>query len=203
MEAKILILENTPTIETQRLILRKFTENDLMSLLELLSDAEVNTFLPWFPLKTKAEAMVFLERDYISYYSKPSAYRYAICLKGDSKPIGYVVLSDNESHDLGYGLKKEFWHRGIATEAATSIIERVGKAGYLYITATHDVKNPHSGEVMKKLGMTYRYTYVEQWQPKDIPVTFRMYQLNFDGDEDRTYMEYWNVRDTHFIEKIV
>lgn len=53
---------------------------------------------------------------------------------------------------------------------------------------------------MKKLGMTYRYSYVEQWQPKDVPVTFRMYQRNFTGGEDETYRQYWNQYAVHFVE---
>lgn len=42
---------NKPTIETERLILRKFTEKDIEALYEIYSDEEVNRFLPWFPLK--------------------------------------------------------------------------------------------------------------------------------------------------------
>jgi RimJ/RimL family protein N-acetyltransferase len=171
--------ENTPTITTERLILRRFTADDAEALFELLRDEETNTFLPWFPLKSLEEARDFLQRRFLDYYEKASAYRYAVCLKADDKPIGYVCLADDESRDLGYGLKKEFWHKGIATETARAVAERIKNAGYTYITATHDVNNPRSGEVMKKLGMTYKYSYVEQWQPKDIPVTFRLYQLNF------------------------
>ena len=52
---------------------------------------------------------------------------------------------------------------------------------------------------MKKLGMTYKYSYLEQWQPKNIPVTFRMYQRNFD-ENAQTYMEYWNKYQEHFVE---
>lgn len=37
---------------------------------------------------------------------------------------------------------------------------------------------------------------------KNIPVTFRMYQLNFDKDTKYTYMEYWNRYPIHFIEEI-
>ncbi len=40
---------NTPTLTTERLILRKFSENDLEALIKIYSDEEVNTFLPWFP----------------------------------------------------------------------------------------------------------------------------------------------------------
>lgn len=199
----LLINENTPTIETERLILRKFIENDSDALFEILSDKDVNTFLPWFPLKDINEAKLFLKERFLAYYNKPSIYRHAICLKEDNKPIGYVWLSDSENHDFGYGLKKEFWHQGIVTEASKAVIERIKHAGYTYITATHDRNNPRSGAVMKKLGMIYKYSYIEQWQPKDISVTFRMFQLNFDGNEERTYMEYWNRYEEHFAENNV
>ena len=197
----MIIIENTPTIETKRLILRKFTEDDVNDFLEIMSDEEVNTFLPWYTLTSTSEAREKLQKNYLSYYNKYSAYRYEICLKEDNKPIGYVVLSDSESFDLGYGLRKEFWHKGIITEATRVVVERIKNMGYAYITATHDVNNPRSGKVMKKLGMEYKYSYVEQWQPKDISVTFRMYQLNFDRNNDFTYMEYWNRYNNHFIER--
>ena len=78
-------------------------------------------------------------------------------------------------------------------------MEWLKNSGLPYITATHDVNNPRSGAVMKKLGMTYKYSYLEQWQPKNIPVTFRMYQRNFD-ENAQTYMEYWNKYQEHFVE---
>ena len=52
---------NTPTLETERLILRKFTENDIEALFLILKDEEVNRFLPWFPLKNMEEARKFYE----------------------------------------------------------------------------------------------------------------------------------------------
>lgn len=185
-----MIQENTPRIETQRLILRKFTEDDVCAFFELMSDDEVNTFLPWFTLKTEEEARAFLTSRFFACYQMLSAYRYAICLKENNRPIGYVWLSTGESRDFGYALKKEFWHKGIVTEAAAAVVERIKHAGYTYITATHDINNPRSGEIMKKLGMTYRYSYVEQWQPKDIAVTFRLYQLNFAQDDQHIYLGY-------------
>lgn len=56
---------------------------------------------------------------------------------------------------------------------------------------------------MKKLGMSYKYSYEEQWQPKDILVIFRMYQLNLDGRNDRVYKKYWDKSSVHFVEKEV
>ena len=88
------------------------------------------------------------------------------------------------------------------TEAGKAVVEQVKKDGLTYITATHDKENPRSGNVMKKLGMKYCYSYEERWQPKDITVIFRMYQLNFDGNDDRVYKKYWYQYENHFVEEI-
>ncbi|MBN2876926.1 MAG: GNAT family N-acetyltransferase [Bacilli bacterium] len=187
-------------ILTDRLILRHFNENDLEALYALLRDEEVNVFLPWFPVNNMEEAFTFLKDRFLNEYDKGVLFRYAICLKGDNLPIGYVWVSHDESQDFGHALKKAYWHKGIALEASLAVIEQLENSGYTYITATHDIHNPRSGKVMKKLGMEYKYSYLEQWQPKNIPVTFRMYQLNLDG-HNRTYMKYWNQYE-HFIEEL-
>lgn len=193
--------KNTPTIETERLILRKFTENDLEAIYKIYSDEEVNTFLPWFPLKTMEDAKIFYVKQFKSKYIQERGYNYAICLKEDDIPIGYINVFMNESYDFGYGLCKEFWYKGIVTEVSQAVVKQLKDDGIPYITATHDVKNLRSGEVMKKLDMKYQYSYEEQWQPKNILVTFRMYQLNLDGDDSRVYKEYWNNSKVHFIEQ--
>lgn len=191
---------NTPTIKTERLILREFTQKDLEDLYKIFSDKEVNTFLPWYPLETIKEAQEFYETQYVEKYSLQTSYHYAICLKEDNVPIGYINVSDDDSYDFGYGLLKEFWHQGIITEGCTAVIKQLQKDGIPYITATHDINNYRSGNVLKKLGMQYQYSYEEQWQPKNILVTFRMYQLNFDGNTKRVYSKYWDKYPNHFIE---
>lgn len=193
------MIENTPTLTTNRLILRKFNTTDINDLFAIFSDKIVNEFLPMFPIRNMDEAHKFFVENYLETYKKSSGYKYAICMKTDNIPIGYVNLSTNKSCDLGYGLRKEFWHRGIATEASKALIVQAKNDGFSYITATHDINNPRSGSVMKALGMSYQYTYSELWQPKNIFVNFRMYQLNFDKNIP-VYMEYWNKYSTHYIE---
>lgn len=105
-----------------------------------------------------------------------------------------------DSHDFGYGLLKSFWHQGIVTEACLAVIEQLRQDHIPYITATHDIHNPRSGQVMKRLGMKYQYSYEEQWLPKNILVTFRMYQLNLDGHDERVYQKYWQLTDVHYVE---
>ena len=97
-------------------------------------------------------------------------------------------------------LCREFWHKGIVTEAGQAVVERLKEDGMPYITATHDINNPRSGKVMQRLGMRYAYSYEEQWQPKNILVTFRMYQLNLDGYNKRIYWGYWDKSSVRFKE---
>lgn len=94
-------------------------------------------------------------------------------LKKNNTPIDYINIDLDKSHDLGYGLKKEYWHQGIVSEAVKSIIQQAQKEGLNHLTATHDIKN--------------------------IPVIFRMYQINLDGKK-RIYQKYWNQYE-HFIEE--
>lgn len=193
---------NTPALETERLILRKFTEEDIEALFLILKDEEVNRYLPWFPIKNIEEAKTFYEEQYTIKYRQPQAYAYAICLKSDNYPIGYIKVDMEEHHDFGYGLRKEFWHRGIVSEAGKAIVEQVKNDGLPYITATHDKNNPRSGRVMQACAMKYRYTYEELWLPKNFLVTFRMYQLNFTEKEDWVYKKYWDKYPVHFIEEL-
>lgn len=195
------MIENTPPIHTERLVLRRFHAGDAQALLDILEDEEVNTFLPMFPLRTLQQAEAYLRERYLAGYAAPQGYRYAICLRADDVPIGYVHAGDGESRDFGYGLRRDQWHQGIVTEASRAVVARLRADGVPFITATHDVNNPRSGGVMKQIGMTYCYTYREQWQPKNFPVDFRMYQLNLDGQVDRVYRGYWDQYPEHWIEE--
>ena len=47
-----------------------------------------------------------------------------MCLREDNLPIGYVHVSAEDGHDLGYGLRSDCWGQGIATEAARAVLEQ-------------------------------------------------------------------------------
>lgn len=184
---------HTPPLETDRLLLRRFTLADLPAILRIFGDEEVNTYLPWYPVQSMDEARLFYEERYASFYQKGWLYRYAICLKEDDEPIGYVNVGVDEAHDLGYGLRREFQHQGIVTEAARRVLHQVEADGLPFVTATHDVQNMQSGAVMKRLGMEYAYSYQEHWQPKGKVVTFRLYQKNFREGDRSVYRGYWDA----------
>ncbi len=188
-----------PPLQTERLLLRPFCMQDAPALLDILKDREANVFLPWFPIDTLEEAEKSLRERFLTKGPVEKGCCYAICLKEEGVPIGYVHMDGGESHDFGYGLRVEYWHKGIVTEASRRLLEEIRRAGVPYLTATHDVRNPRSGAVMQKLGMTYRYSYEEDWQPKGICVTFRMYQINLDG-RDRLFTKYWDESAVRFVE---
>lgn len=160
------------TIQTRRLTLRKFSAEDAEPLFPFFADDKTNTFLPWFPARTVAGARALVRR-FIEEDAGGIAVHRAICLAGE--PIGYIHADCGESRDLGYALRRDLWGRGFATEAGQAFLEMLRRGGFPYVTATHDVNNPASGAVMKKLGFSYRYSYREQWQPKNISVVFRMF----------------------------
>ncbi|GGP11949.1 MULTISPECIES: GNAT family N-acetyltransferase [Oceanobacillus] len=191
-------------IQTERLIIRLFTaaDKDIQALYEILSDEVVNQYLPLSPLQNIQEAETYYAERVLPMYQNNAGYYLAICLKENNLPIGYVTVSLGEGHDFGYALKKEFWGNGYVTEAGHAVIAELKDTGLKYITATHDILNTASGRVMQKLGMIYQYSYKEQWQPKDILVTFRMYQLNLDDKKDRVFKKYWNMYAEHFVEDI-
>ena len=72
---------NTPRLETERLILRKFAADDIAALYRILGDREVNAFLPWFPLKSIEEARALFEARYAAAYEKERGYLYCISVR--------------------------------------------------------------------------------------------------------------------------
>lgn len=173
---------------TKRLILRKFTEDDVNSMFDVLRDEETCRFLPFFPMKSEGETRAWLHENYLSKYDDKERFHYAVCEKKKNKSIGYIKVSDDESRDFGYCLSREYWGKGLMTEAASALIRILRDSSISYITATHDVSNIGSGRVMEKIGMDYKYSYEERWMPKDKLVIFRMYQMNFKGH--KTYTAY-------------
>lgn len=162
--------QNTPQRLTARLILRRFVPEDAAVLFAILRDRKANRFLPWFPLQTLGQAKEFLQNRFLRNYESPVGYRCAICRREDNRPIGSLPVRGEDSCDRGSGLQSGYWNRGFATEAAKAVVGRMGADGAMdFLTATHDIKNPASGAVMRKIGMTYRYSYLEQWQPRPSP----------------------------------
>lgn len=189
-----------PILTSERLCLRPFEESDVTAFYELFLNPMVAHFVIDQPLSNIEEARQMLQKQYLATYKTANCYNYAICLRSDSKPIGYVNIHQDDSYDLGYGLHPDYWHQGIITEAAHMVVARAKQEGLPYLTATHDILNPNSGRIMEKLGMHYQYSYKEKWKGNRV-VIFRMYQINFTAPPNFVYKKYWN-RYPHHIESL-
>ncbi len=148
-------------LETERLIFRKFTLDDLPQLIEQRSDPEVNKFLGG-PERQNAEALATRIRFYMSCYESHGIGMCPMIWKETGEVIGTAGLQPLENTDdieVGYSMIKEFWGRGIGTEAARGWMEfGFRDKGLTRIVAVADLDNRASQRIMEKLGMTYEKT---------------------------------------------
>jgi [ribosomal protein S5]-alanine N-acetyltransferase len=152
--------KGTITLETARLILRRFTPQDAGDMYRnWASDPEVTRYLRWKPHQSVEESREFL-KPVLSSYERPNYYLWAIELKELHQVIGSINLDieseNDERGEFGYCLGRRFWRRGIMTEALQSLLQfGFRQLGLNRIEAGHSVRNPGSGRVMKKAGMLY------------------------------------------------
>lgn len=155
----------TITIETERLILRRFTNEDAPAMYEnWAKDPAVTKFLTWAPHQTVEDSASVLG-EWVSLYEKPDYYHWAIAMKENpADPIGSIgaVRLDNilnQAH-IGYCIGKDWWNRGITSEALAALIQFFfEQAGLNRVDSRHDPNNPSSGKVMQKCGMQFEGTH--------------------------------------------
>ncbi|MBQ8813641.1 MAG: GNAT family N-acetyltransferase [Lachnospiraceae bacterium] len=154
----------TKYIETERLILRQFTMDDVQAMYDnWASDPEVTKFLTW-PAHSNPDITEMVLKDWISHYNEPDYYQWAIVFKeyGD-EPIGSISVVAHDDRlmiaHIGYCIGRRWWHRGIMTESLQAVIDFLfDEVGVQRIESIHDPENPHSGAVMRKCGMQYEGT---------------------------------------------
>lgn len=147
----------TQTIETERLILRKYQISDAEDMFNnWVADPEVTRFWGWSPHKDTDETKKLL-LEWISKYEILTTYNWVIILKENNQAIGYIYLNAiNSSSAIHYLISRKYWNRGIATEVCKAIIEYAfSKIGIKTINTHHHIDNPASGKVMQKAGMKF------------------------------------------------
>ena len=153
----------TKTIETQRLILRRFKEEDATDMFNnWASDNAVTRYVSW-PTHSDIEVSKNLLTMWIDDYSNQENYNWAIEIKESGSVVGSIGLMhiDNniENCEIGYCIGKAFWNKGITTEAFSAVINFIFKElGFQRITGRHHLDNPASGRVMEKCGLKYEGT---------------------------------------------
>lgn len=109
-------------LETERLVINNLSLNDLQFLTDLDSDPVVRKFIDR-KVKTFDETRQYISENIDSYLQLGFG-RYAVRSKEDLNPIGICgFLMENYGVDFGYRFSQSAWGRGIAKEAANSVIK--------------------------------------------------------------------------------
>ncbi|UCE90877.1 MAG: GNAT family N-acetyltransferase [Methanobacteriota archaeon] len=117
-----------PEMRTKRLILRKPTMKDAEWYFEYFSTPEIVWGGGEPGPKNMEAAREELRRYMIDLYQRRRGFRWIITLKGESQPIGTLgfykwVPSAGYQAEMGYDLAREYWGRGIMTEAMKAVID--------------------------------------------------------------------------------
>lgn len=153
----------TVTLDTGRLRLRRLGPEDAPAMFRnWASDPLVTRYLTW-PAHGSLAATQAYVASLLEQYPDPAFYDWGIEPKSLGEPVGSisVVRRDDgvESVHIGYCIGRRWWRQGITSEALAEVIRFfMEEVGVNRVESRHDPRNPHSGMVMKKCGMSYEGT---------------------------------------------
>ena len=144
-------------IETERLILRPWCEDDAEDLYTYARDPDVGPPAGW-PPHTSVENSRKIIRTVLS-----APETYAVCLKENGKPIGSIgfhrndLAEEEDEYELGYWLGKPFWGQGLIPEASREMLRYAFEDLKMNrIWCGYYDGNEKSRRVQEKLGFVYQ-----------------------------------------------
>ncbi len=149
-----------PILETERLILRLLTMEDLDALAVLYADPAVRRYFPEGTL-TREESREELQWFIDVYYAQYGFGLWATIHKETGAFIGRCglipwTLEGEHEVEVAYMLAQEFWGQGLATEAAQAIVRYAFESlGMTRLICLVDADNHASQGVARKVGMTF------------------------------------------------
>lgn len=162
-ERLVEIFSNIPTLKSERLTLRGMQVCDCFDMYDYARRPEVTRFLTWSPHPDVEYTKAYLG-SLKSYYKLGSFYDWAIIWEEENKMIGTCGFTSvnipNNSAEIGYVINPDYRGRGIAAEAARTVMRFGFREMELNrIEARYMVGNDASKRVMEKLGMTFEGVY--------------------------------------------
>jgi RimJ/RimL family protein N-acetyltransferase len=157
-------------LESDRLVLRRFTDADVDALFELYNDPAVMRFINGGrPTPRQVIANETLPR-FLWYYEHFAAYGFwAAVEKSTGDFIGWFHFrppegSDPDEVELGYRLRPSAWGKGYGTEMSRALIDKgFSELGVRRVVASTMAVNIGSRRVMEKAGLTLARTFHEHW----------------------------------------
>ncbi|MBR5938401.1 MAG: GNAT family N-acetyltransferase [Clostridiales bacterium] len=169
-------------LQSERLLLREITEQDVDDVFEIYSNKEVMLyFADRFPFEKISEAETMI-REYAEALSKNWTMRWGIVLKENGKLIGtcgFHAISDYDKRiEIGYDLNRDYWQKGIMTEALSLIIDHAFRyTDVNRIEAMIEPPNIGSRALLEKLGFQYEGTLRKHEMCRGDFVDIQMFSL--------------------------
>lgn len=148
----------TKTIETKRLILRRFRVEDADDMYNnWASDPEVTKFLTW-PTHESVEVTRELLKGWVSKYEDDTYFNWVMEDIETGNAIGNISAisfdEKTEAAEIGYCMSRAYWGQELMPEALKAVMDYLfDEVGVNRVAACHDSNNPKSGRVMDKAGM--------------------------------------------------
>lgn len=156
-------------VETERLVLRTFTTDDLDNLVELDSDPEVMRLLTGGVPTPRAQVENELLPRILDEYAHPPGWgRWAVIERTSGAFLGWFALDppkdDRVGLELGYRLRRAAWGRGYATEGTRALIDKAFADHRVErVFAETMAVNAASRRVMEKVGLRHVRTFHCDW----------------------------------------
>lgn len=158
-------------IETKRLILREFAEDDFEDIYKFKSDPKVVKYLTWGP-SSREETLTSL-RSQISFQNetKRQLYILAVVLKNTKSVIGnalFMIRNNNfDTAEIGFFLNSDFWRNGYGKEIVEGLLEfGFCKYNIHRIYAVCDVENKESVNLLQKVGFRLEGHFIKDLKVK-------------------------------------
>ncbi len=146
-------------VETERLILRRFAEDDAEFALALLSEPPFLRYIGDKGVRTVDDARAYIRDQPLASYARHGFGLYVVELKETAAPIGMCGLLKRDAladPDLGFAFLSRFWSRGYALEAARATLEHARTGlGMSRVVAITTPDNEASIRLLTRLGFAF------------------------------------------------
>ena len=157
-------------LETQRLVLRRFTMADVDNLAGLDADPDVMHYITGGIPTARDEIEDEILPEFLRYYEHLAGYGFwAAIEKATGEFLGWFHFRPREGGgpdeaELGYRLRKSAWGKGYATEGSRALIRKgFTEFGVRRVVAEAMAVNVASRRVMEKAGLTLVRTFHQPW----------------------------------------
>ena len=157
-------------LETERLVLRRFTEDDVEALVELDSDPEVMRFVTGGITTSREEIENEILPAYLAYYERYHGYGFwAAVEKASGEFLGWFHFRPAgpelpDEVELGYRLRRTAWGKRYATEGSRALVEKgFGDLGVRRVVAYTLVVHAASRRVLENAGLRFVRIFHADW----------------------------------------